>query len=71
MNVSEQINNSKSKRQKTDSCVGIFYGQNTDLLPLYDKYKKKDSVNDSLYIACKFGKWSIHSLECTGEEVKK
>ena len=47
----------------------IFYGRNTDLLPLYDKYKRKDSVNDSLYIACKFGKWSIHSIECTGELV--
>ena len=51
------------------SCVGFSYGQNTDLLPLYDKYKRKDSVNDSLNIACNFGKWSIHSIECTGEQV--
>ena len=51
-------------------CVCVcFNGQNTDLLPLYDRYKRKDSVNDSLYIVYKFGIWSIHSLECTGEEV--
>ena len=26
------------------------------------RYKRKDSVNDSLYIVCKFGIWSIHLI---------
>ena len=29
-----------------NSCPGFFYGKNTDLLPLYDKYKRNDSVNN-------------------------
>ena len=39
------------------------------MLPLYDKYKKKESFNDSLDIACRFGKLIIHSIECAGEQV--
>ena len=52
-----------------NSCPGYVYGKNTDLLPLYDKYKRKDSVNDSLNIIRNYGKWSIHSINCTGEQV--
>ena len=39
-------------------------------MPLYEKYKKKDDVNDSLNIQCSNGSiWSIHSINCTGEQV--
>ena len=47
----------------------FFHGKNTDLLPLYEKHKKKDDVNDSLNIQCTNGIWSIHSINCTGEQV--
>ena len=39
------------------------------MLPLYNKYKKKDDINDSLNITCNHGIWSIHSTSCTGEQV--
>ena len=60
---------SEAKRQKTSSCPGFYYGKNTDLLPLYEKYKREDDVNASLNIQCSNGIWSIHSMNCTGEQV--
>ena len=33
----------------------FFYGKNTDLLPLYGKYKRKDDVNGSLNIILNHG----------------
>ena len=52
-----------------NSCPGFFNEKNTDLLPLHDKYKRKDCVNDSLNIIRNYGKWSIHSINCIGEQV--
>ena len=52
------------------SCPGFFYGKNSDLLPIYQKYKKNDQINGSIKILCNDGNWSIHSIECTGEEVR-
>ena len=57
------------KRPKINTCPGFYYGKNTDLLPLYDKYKRKDSVNDSINIIRNHGQWSIHSINCMGEQV--
>ena len=39
------------------------------MLPLYDKYKRNDDVNGSLNIIHNHGKWSIHSINCNGEQV--
>ena len=62
----------KHKKMKTMimSCPGFFYGKNSDLLPIYQKYKKNDQINGSIKILCNDGNWSIHSIECTGEEVR-
>ena len=59
------------KRSKTNSCPGFFYGQNTDLLPIYAKYKKDDHMSEITKILSIDGKWSIHSVDCTGEQVKR
>ena len=57
------------KQHKTVSCPGFYYGNNSDLVPLYAKYKKKDEMSDSIKISCNNGKWSIYSINCTGEQV--
>ena len=57
------------KKCKTVSCPGFYYGNNSDLVPLYAKYKKKDEMSDSIKISCNNGKWSIYSIYCTGEQV--
>ena len=57
------------KRKKTSTCPGFYYGKNTDLLPLYEKYKREDVVNNSINIQCSNGIWSVHSINCTGEQV--
>ena len=38
------------KQRKTVSCPGFYYGNNSDLVPLYAKYKKKDEMSDSIKI---------------------
>ena len=50
------------------SC--FFHVKNKDLLPLYNKYKRKDSVNNSLNIIHNHGRWSMYSINCTGKQVK-
>ena len=67
---STKLDKTSTKRSKINTCPGFFPVKNTDSLPLYDKYKRKDSVNDSLNITRNHGKWSIHSINCTGELVK-
>ena len=54
---------------KNKHMSSFLYGKNTDLLPLYGKYKRKDDVNGSLNIIRNHGKWSIHSINCNGEQV--
>ena len=39
------------------------------LLHLYSKYKKNDSLNESILINYKNGVWSTHSAECTNNAV--
>ena len=39
-------------------CLGLIYGKNSELLQLYKKYKKKDTLNESIFIHYKDG---IHS----------
>ena len=41
VDASDKKKDSNGKRKKCNSCTGFYYGQNTDLLPLYDKYKKR------------------------------
>ena len=51
------------------SCPGFYYGNNSDLVSVYTKYEKKDEMSDSIKISCNNGKWSIYSINCTGEQV--
>ena len=39
-------------------CPGLIYGKNSELLQLYKKYKKKDTLNEFIFIHYKDG---IHS----------
>ena len=53
------------KTKLATPCPGFYYGKNPELLQLYNKYKKNDTLNESIYINYKKGVWSIHSIECT------
>ena len=50
-------------------CPGFTYGRNPELLQLYNKYKKRDALNDSIFIHCRNGVWSVHSSQCSNEAV--
>ena len=39
-------------------------------MPLYARYKKDDHMIGSTKIIYNDGNWSIHSIDCTGEQVK-
>ena len=57
------------KRKKIFTCPGFYYGNNSELLSLYVKYKKDDEMSRSVKILCNNGKWSTFSIDCTGEKV--
>ena len=50
-------------------CPGFNYGKNPELLQLYNKYKRQDALNDSIFINCRKGVWSAHSSQCSNEAV--
>ena len=52
-------------------CSGFYYGKNPELLQLYNKYKKRETFNESNYIHHEKGVWSTHSVECTNEAIRK
>ena len=53
------------------TCPGFAYGKNSDLLPLYHKYKREDDLSNQISIVCQNGRWTIHSVHCTNEWVNK
>ena len=48
MNAASKSVSPPQKKCKTVSCPGFYYGNNSDLVPLYAKYKKKDEMSDSI-----------------------
>ena len=67
--TSPQSTTPSKKCNKIISCTGLYYGNNSDLLPLYAKYKKENEMSKSIQILCNNAKWSTHSIDCTGEKV--
>jgi len=62
---------SSNKRIKlVTPCPGFSFGKNPELLQLYHKYRKNDTLNKSIFIHCRDGVWSTHSCECTNEAVR-
>ena len=51
------------------SCPGFNYGQNSELLQLYNKYKKSECLNESFIIHYQNVVWSTHSVDCTNEAI--
>ena len=60
-----QSNNKRRKIQS--SCPGFSFGNNEELVNLYNKYKKLDNLNKQISIVFRDRKWSVHSVNCTGE----
>ena len=50
-------------------CPGFNYGKNSELLQLYNKFKKFEHINESFIIHSKNGIWSTHSIDCTNEAI--
>ena len=59
------------KKKLATPCPCLNYSKNPELLQFYNKYKKNDTLNESIYINNKKGVLSIHSVECTNEEISK
>ena len=57
------------KRKKIITCPGFYYGNNSELLSLYAKYKMEDQITPAIQIRCNNGVWSTFSIDCTGEKV--
>ena len=68
-NLLPQKDDSPRKRPKIITCPGFHYGNNSDLVPLYAKYKKDDEMSKTVNVFSNNGQWSIFSVECTGEKV--
>ena len=83
----QNLQNSSKKRESKDSLPNsaglpkklkkiitspvFFYGNNSELLSLYVKYKRDDEMSRSVKILCNNGKWSTFSIDCTGEKVNE
>ena len=55
-----------SKKSKLiNPCPGFNYCKNPELLQLYNKYKKRDTLNDSIFIHCRkvFGVLTHHNVQ--------
>ena len=63
--------NSPPPNSKLLPCPGFFYGKNSDLIALYDKYKVETVLNDTTGIICINDGWSTHALNYKGEEVSR
>ena len=60
----------RNKRTKVViPCPGFNYGKNSELLQLYNKYKKVERLNESFIIHYQNGVWSTHSVDCTNEAI--
>ena len=54
--ISHSLKTHPKKRNKlVNPCLGFNYGKNSELLELYNKCKKKDGLNESIY---SLQKWS-------------
>ena len=51
-------------------CLGFDYGKNSELLQMYENYKQKDTLNESMFIHYKDSVWSTHSSDYTNEALK-
>ena len=54
--TSQQSTAPHKKRNKIISCLGFYYGNDSDLLPIYVKYKKEDEMSKSVQILCNNGR---------------
>ena len=68
-NLLSQKNALPKKRPKVITCPGFHYGNTSDRLPLYAKYKKDDEMSKTVNSLNNNGQWSIYSIDCTGEKV--
>ena len=52
----QQSTASPKKHNKIISYQGFYYGNNSDLLTIYAKYKKEDEMSKSVQILCNNGR---------------
>ena len=69
-NASQSHLRQHNKRTKVViPCPGFNYGKNSELLQLYNKYKKNERINQAFFIHFQNGIGSAHSIDCTKEAI--